>query len=359
MAPAKGSKRGAKATAAAAAPPAKKAKVDPTFQGVVEAIKQAFEVPENCRKMLLACISKGLGTPCDERHESQTVMVKMIGDVVQGLLAKLQKASEAEAAACIEADARRQTLQEQVAGATEALAAATQEAEAKSSHAAEVDRAVEAAQSVLQDKEEGQRSGDVPLLQVQQSKTAFESGISANFEVIVDCQSEDLGQHYTALQPLLAELTLDEALANALPSSCMKKAVERGPFDAMVLDQLGTCLREKVAALEALEAEALPASQASAAAAAEARAALEVASAGRASSAEDLKAATAAAEAARASLHTTTEAAEAYEEVYSKATKNRDEKAEALENFKLYNVGCFELLRDRATSAPVAVAAGA
>merc|ERR1719343_1131386 len=50
-------------------------------------------------------------------------------------------------------------------------------------------------------------------------------------------------------------------MAEALPSICAKKWSDRGQFDAMVLDHLGTQFKEKIAALKALLDGASPESK--------------------------------------------------------------------------------------------------
>lgn len=62
-------------------------------------------------------------------------------------------------------------------------------------------------------------------------------------------------------------------------------------------------------------------------------------------------------EGAKSTLKTVTELAKtargalaAFEPEYTKATQARDEKTATLENFRLYNVTCFSVLRDQASA---------
>merc|ERR1719215_736801 len=145
---------------------------------------------------------------------------------------------------------------------------------------------------------------------------------------------------------------MDGSLLSALPSSCKKSAEERGSFDVMVLDQVSKYFTDRQASFSKTIDEAAPAAAQRASAVAQAAADLDKASALQQAAAEDLNVASNEEQLA-AQAKTAAEAALAsYEPEYSAATKARDDKIAEAENFKLYNVGCFELLRDRASETP-------
>mmetsp|Transcript_32566 Transcript_32566/g.93788 ORF Transcript_32566/g.93788 Transcript_32566/m.93788 type:complete len:129 (+) Transcript_32566:312-698(+) len=120
------------------------------------------------------------------------------------------------------------------------LAAAAQDAHAKTASYSEAAAAANVANKQLEERHEAQRVGDAAMVQAQQSKETLEKGIRVHFRAIVEAQ--DCEQHHQAQLPLLKELTLDKSLMSALPGVCTKPASDRGAFDAMVLEQLGKTL---------------------------------------------------------------------------------------------------------------------
>lgn len=350
MAPKKSMKR---SEAKGFEPAAKKAKADPNLAGIVEALEQAAGLPEGCRKMLLACMPHCFGTPGDKRHQSQEEAIKMIGEVITGVEAARRKAADDESAKVVEVEASRNGLQAAVAEAETVLAAAAKVVQVNSAAVDAATHGVQEAKHAVEAAQEVQRAGDASLLQTQQSKAALDAGIETDLQAIVEGQGE-AEQHLQALLPLLSDLGLDESLMSALPSTCRKPATERGSFDAMVLEQLGTRMREQAAVLAKAVEEATPAAQERASAVEAAQAELGKADAAEKSAAEDLSAARVSHRAAAEGATATKERLEAFEPEYAKATQERDEKVEALENFRLYNITCFDMLRDQTSPAKVA-----
>merc|ERR1719343_468961 len=355
MAPKKTAKRGGAKVAELAA---KKARVDPHLAGVVEALEQATDLPEGCRKMLLACIPHCFSAPPEERHASQAEATRMIGEVIQGVETALRKAADDESAKVVEVEASKSGLQAALTQAEAALAAAAEEVQAKTATLEEATAAVQSAKASVRDAEGAQRAGDVELLQAQQSKATLEKGIESDFQAIVEGLGEP-EEHFRALLPLLSGLGLDESLMSALPSTCKKAAAERGSFDAMVLEQLGARLREQSASLARVVEEATPAAQARASAVEAAQAEFHKAEEAEKRAVEDLEVARAGQQAATAGAAAAKERVDAFEPEYTQATQERDAKAGALENFRLYNVACFEQLRDQAPSSANVAEGGA
>jgi len=346
--------------AAAAAPAAKKQKVDPACRGIIEAIEQATDLPEACRKMLLACIPKAFATPNGQRHETQSSMVAMVGEVINEVTSKLEEAAVAEREKVVDIEGRKTQLESALKDAEEQLVAATEEIGTKTAAFAEAATATDAAKAARQEKQEMQRTGDLAMVTSRVEKIALETVMSANLSVIIEGQSDDAAQHYNELLPFL-QGGVDESLMSALPSSCGKKAAERGSFDTMVLEQIGTLFKDKLAALAKAVDEAAPAAEERAADVAAAQAALEAASSAQQAAADALNGAKGAEQDAAAAARAAKDALSAHEPEYASATTACDDKATVLENFKLYNVASFELLRDRAAveASSVAVSGGA
>mmetsp|Transcript_18800 Transcript_18800/g.52059 ORF Transcript_18800/g.52059 Transcript_18800/m.52059 type:complete len:372 (+) Transcript_18800:1-1116(+) len=349
MAPQKAAKRIGQGMAV---PLAKKPKMDPACKGIIEAVEQANDLSENCRKMLLACIPKAFGTASDDRHETQAIMVKMVGEVLEEVQAKLQQAVDVEQAKVGGIESRKGQLETTLASAEAQLAVTAQEAKAKEATMAEATNAEQSAKALLQEKQEAQKTGDAAIVLAQEEKTTIEQVMATSLHAIVEGQSDDAVRHCSALAPFLKDV--DESLMSALPSSCMKKISERGSFDAMVLDQIGTHFKDKFAALSRALDEAAPAAQQRAAAVAEAQAELNGASALRQTAAVGLNVAKAAEQSALVALQVAKDALAAHEPEYLQATGARDDKAAELENFKLYNMASFELLRYRTSAKAIA-----
>lgn len=349
-----GTKRG---DAKGGAPPAKKPRADPNLAGVAAAIEQACDLPEGCRKMLLACFAQALGTPRDERHEAQTTVVQMIDETVRSAEAKLKAAVDCEHAKVSHVDARKSELQAKLTETETGASAAEALVRSEASALAQASEAATAASAALQEAQKAQREGDADLRKAQESKTALEQGIAGDLQAIVEGlgESEQMEQHYKALLPLLTDLGLDESLSQALPSTCAKKASERGAFDAMVLDQLGASLRERVASLARAVEEATPPAQERAAAVEAAQAQVSATTGAQEQAAKAAAEAGSANETAAAARQAAGDALTAFEPEYTEATRVRDEKGAALENFQQYNVACFELLRDKTASAKAKV----
>ena len=356
MAPKKAAtKRGG---AQVAEPAAKKAKADPHLAGVVEALEKAADLPDSCRKMLLACIPHCFSAPPEERHVSQAEATRMIGEVIQGVESALCKAADDQSARVVEVEASKSGLQAALTQAEAALAAAEEEIQAKTTTLEEATAAVQSAKTSVRDAEEAQRAGDAELLQAQQSKAALEKGIESDLRAIVEGLGEP-EEHFQALLPLLSGLGLDESLMSALPSTCKKTAADRGSFDAMVLEQLGARLKEQAVSLAGVVEEATPAAQARAFAVEAAQAELQKAEEAEKRAVEALEVARAGQQAAAAGAAAAKEKVDAFEPEYTQATQERDAKAGALENFRLYNVACFEQLRDQAPSSAKVADGGA
>jgi len=346
MAPKKGTKR---TDSKAAVPAAKKPKADPMVAGVVEALEQAADLPEGCRKMLVACMPHCFGTPNDERHACQEDAVRMIGEVLQGVETTLQKAADDEGAKVTDIEASKTGLQAAVTEAETALAAAAEDVKSKTATLAEAAKAMQAAKASVKDAESAQRAGDASFQQAQQSKAALDKGIETDLRAILEGEGAP-EQHYQALLPLLTDLGLDESLMSALPSSCKKAAADRGAFDSMVLEQLGARLKEQAASLAKTVEEGAPAAKERASVVEGARAEFDVAVEAQKKAADALEGARAGERAAADGVKAAAQRLAAFEPEYNQATKVRDEKAAAVENFRAYNVTCFEQLRNQASA---------
>lgn len=351
MAPSKSGKRSA---AAQAAEDAKRAKADPCMAGVLDALKQAESLPEDCRAMLSAGVAGSLGTPAAERHEHQSMLVKFIGEVIDGVQGRLQEAVDSANTEQATADEKKQELETKV---EEAKARLTEEDENIANKKAALAMAVQGvtdAVEKLRAAHQAQRTGDTKMLEAAKDKQMLETTLERDIGYLKreeGFQPSQASKHVDALVPIAKRLGLDDSLLAAMPASCTKAPGDRGGFDTMVVSSLETNLRENVSRLAA-ELEAGYGSK-------EERAAMVTAAQGNADAAEERRQiASAELEATKedqARAATAVRDAEAAVRAFIKAqgtlAQNCRDKADALRNFIDYNVECFKMLRDKAAPA--------
>jgi hypothetical protein len=352
MAPKKGMKRTQEMTSDA--PAEKKPKTDSKFKPIIEGIDQACALNDSCRHMLLAAIPGSLDTPSDLRHETQHAFVKMIGQALEEVLARMQQALDDQRTKLEEFESSKSTLIGKVTEGKDALAEADNTQQSKKSALADKAQALKDAKTALEEKKEAQRTGDIAVDEASKLKSALDQVLDIDLKAIVEGEfaSADAGTHYKSLEPFFVDLILDDSLKTALPITCVKPKADRGHFDIMVISELQKCFSKKQAELSQMLAEAIPRK-------AERDAAVEAAET-HVKDAQDLQD-TAAEELVSAKglwrqAFKTVKLAEAevaaYEPERLKVEGEKDAKAAILDNFKQYNLGCFELLRDR-TSKPI------
>eukprot|EP00449_Zooxanthella_nutricula_P042437 CAMPEP_0198607064 /NCGR_PEP_ID=MMETSP1462-20131121/155206_1 /TAXON_ID=1333877 /ORGANISM="Brandtodinium nutriculum, Strain RCC3387" /LENGTH=473 /DNA_ID=CAMNT_0044338871 /DNA_START=93 /DNA_END=1513 /DNA_ORIENTATION=+ len=333
--------KGARRSVAPAPPVAKKPRGDPNLVGVREAIERA-DLPDNCRQMFLACFAKALGTPAV--GAAQSAVVDMIGKVIGGVEGGLRAAFDAQVTAVQAAE-----------GAMAAAAAASEASKAATVTLAETTKAMGDVRARAEEARAAQRKLDADLVKLTEKK--------AEKTAAVEALSADAGDgtaaQYEALLPHMEDAGMDESLRCALPAACKKVVSERTSFDIMVLESAGQCLKDKVASLASLIAEATQAAEQGAAAAKEAEGQHSAATEAQRAQAARLVEVQAAQKEAEAAAATAAKEATAATPQLEAAIKARDERAAELENFVAYNVGCFELLRDAKPETAVAAAAGA
>merc|ERR1712013_793232 len=72
-------------------------------------------------------------------------------------------------------------------------------------------------------------------------------GLKDSFSTPMEAEK---GLHYSAFEPHIGKLGLDESLAIALPSSCAKNKDQRGAFDDVVLGELEKALTSKIQSID-------------------------------------------------------------------------------------------------------------
>lgn len=354
MAPAKSTKRSLQC--AQAEPTEKKPRRDPAIVAVADALAQAEGLSEKCREMLTAGLQSSLSTPSDERHSLQQLFVRMIGEALEAVEAKLQERLEAASAHSETCARSKAELEKRLAGSEAAMVTAVEAAEAKKAVLTEVAGKMVAAKTALSEKQDAQRSGDLALECTEQQKASIDECIETKVKAIMDgCWDAEQGNPCKSLQPILDNLDLDESLMTALPAVCMKGPTSRGAFDNMVLLQLDESLKEKAGELGRTLQEGAPAR-------AERKAAVEAAQAEltavvdlQARATDEMSAAMTGQKAADVALSSAKDALAGYEPEFRAAAEARDKMKEALEMFIAHNKSCFETLRDAVARRPAEV----
>jgi len=332
----------------------KKAKLDQFMVGVVDALSKASDLSEDCRAMLVAGVPGCLGTPASDRHELQATMVAWIGQVMDGIEAKLQASIDSTDAETAEARAKKEDLDDKVATAQATLDSTAEAVSAMATKLAQSSRDAVSAKEKLVKSQEDQRKGDASQVELGKQKQVLQAAVDENVKYLTTeegFQAVQAKTHMNTLKPMAKRLGLDESLLTALPSACVQLPSQRGTFDRMVVEQLEKGIRARMEELEGQLQAGAPASAERAAVVEAAQ--KEETAAGEAQKQASTELAQAEAEltAAKAAQTAAKAAVKEYAPELEQVTAARSERETALQGFKGYNVECFKMLRDAAPAA--------
>mmetsp|Transcript_35182 Transcript_35182/g.74875 ORF Transcript_35182/g.74875 Transcript_35182/m.74875 type:complete len:366 (-) Transcript_35182:98-1195(-) len=346
---AKNATKRAAAKAPAAAPAQKKAKVDPNCRGVLEALRMT-ELPPSVKDMLEATAPKAFETASEERHFTQKAIVNMIGDAVEGVVAKFQEGVSAAAKEVEASEEKRASLAQVEEKHTTAVTEALEKSNAAKSLLKELKEGLAAAKAALIESQEAQTKGDADLNKAKEDKASLESLMSSSLTPILE-GSGDLAEHFQKIKtPFLEGLALDASLRDALPSSCQKKADARGGFDNMVLQQMRIHFEERFQSLRSTVEAGEPAAQERASLVATKEAEVAEATKKVEEAARAVEEAENVGTVAAAQLDEAQAALKDHMVKHNELVKLMEQKSEELENFKDYNVACFELLKTKSAT---------
>jgi len=153
---------------------------------------------------------------------------------------------------------------------------------------------------------------------------------------------------------VLANFAFDASLVAALPNALAKAPSLRGPFDVMVLEQVGKDFGQRVATLDATLSQNVEATVADAAAVREAIERLDAASAAQEASADAFEAAQQAAAAAKTAWEDVQQTLKACAPELRKLAKEHASAVGIFGSFRRGPLACFASLRERAAPAPAA-----
>jgi len=271
----------------------------------------------------------------------------MIGEVVDGVRARMRQAVEAEDAKVVTIRGSKAGLEGQVESARAVQAKVVTVLGAQETALAQVSTEVLEKKTALAASVEAQKSGDAPFAPMQTEKAQYEAVIAEEFQAILEGSSQTK-KHCDKVVALAKKLSgVDESLMKAMPSTCLKKADARSQFDNMVLETLSKNFADHVASLTATLEAAKAGFAERAASVQAAQAAFDATKARQQAAAADVSATQAACREAQASLTAAEAAVSNFEPTLVAAEDLAGERKEALENFVTWNVSCFEMMRDK------------
>jgi hypothetical protein len=342
----RGTKRGAASQVSGEAKRQETALGNPHLEAVEDGINRATDLPEACRKMLLAtlptCFSQASSS------DVQAAFVRMASEALRSVEANLQEALKVEDAKVATIHASKEKLDGQAADADAALSEAKKTVEIKQAAVKAASEASLAADATLSTALAAQRAGEEELGQAASFKETLCTAIDVHLAAVLTAEEEEKGGcvHYKALLPIIRELDVDSTLSAALPAACMKSVKERGEFDMMVINQFGKTLAEKKENLEKMLSDGSDATKARAAA-------VEAATAGVESAQATVMLATRELEETQGLEATASSAAkgahvevERFEPECRTAAEGREAAVSGLRQFQQHNLQAFKALQD-------------
>lgn len=337
-----------------------------THRAVVEALGHPLGtegLPEDCRQMLVAILPFALCVPSDLRSERQTTFVRMIGDVLNCVEAKLKDAVIVAVGQLAANEAQKELLESLVGEAEDSRTAAVAAMRISERAISDATVTLSAKQSVLTQRRIEEEKAGVEQNQRKASLSSFENLLLGTIPALQTRAAE--ATECEQMQVLAGKLGLEESVVIALPNAMGKKPDERGPFDKLLLDQVSDKMQERISALrihiEAGDVAAVSRAEAMAAASV----AVEKAAAVKNGAEESLISAMAAEAKATKKIKTTKVALAAYSPTCAQALQVKCAAEKELEAWRTAHLRAYIHLRDRVSGkhqvleATVAALAGA
>lgn len=236
-------KRGNNAAAKAAT---KKPKVDPALAQVIDSVKKAGHLPEQCSAMLASMLPFSLAIAADERAEFQKRVVTMTEEALVAIKSNMQTATSDEET---KLETVKSSMEELVNGvkAAEAAAALKKEAfEAASASQTDAIVAANASKDTFAKLQTDREKCEATLASTQEQKTSLENAFQTHFKAPME---EGQGPHIKELDPFLKTMDLDKSMSQTLPGTCAKSKGDRGSFDHVILEQLEKAIAAKISSL--------------------------------------------------------------------------------------------------------------
>jgi chromosome segregation ATPase len=247
------------ARAQSEAPEPKKARIIDPLTDKLEVITRTvadpeFQVPggESHRELLLASLPHTLTVPCDERHEYQTQMAKMVEVVLHASVAEWEiKVSNAKGQVDLTEQQSTQAMKD-----LEDSAARVQSQEDEVTKCQEILRvdseAVKAAQATLEVATQEVVDFDANLQKTVDQKEQYNSVFNECFVHLKTSEGTDQKEAQRLLKrmdPVLKKLGAESSLLCAVGPALKKSSTERGQFDLMAIEGIETVFTQHLAAL--------------------------------------------------------------------------------------------------------------
>jgi len=242
------------------APEPKKARIVDPVTEKMEAITQmlsdpAFQVPggETHRDLLLASLPHTLTVPCEERHEYQTRMAKMVEVVLRASVADWEtKVSDAKAKMDLTEQQANQAMKDLEESAKRVES--QEEEVAKRQEVVRVDsEAVKAAQDVLDAATQEVVDFDANLQKTINQKEQYSSVYNECFvhlKVSESTPQKEAQPLLKKMETLLKKLGAESSLLSAIAPALKKTPAERGPFDVMAIEGIEAVFTKHLAAVQ-------------------------------------------------------------------------------------------------------------
>jgi hypothetical protein len=236
----------------------------------------AAELPETVKDLLeSAVLENSLAVPPDTRHAFQARMVTAVGAIIEGLEGGMQKAVE-EKDAEIKATEEENAKQEAAAAVKEKeLEGKKEVTQAKKKLLAGTTMAFRAANQGHVQVQQAQKDGDAELDAVGAKLETLEKAVTESIKPLVEAGSESAP--LKPLMKLLAEHNFNESMLTALPGALANTPDQRGPFDALVIQELNEEVAKRLDSMKATIASGEKAKADRAAAVSQAAAAVKAA----------------------------------------------------------------------------------
>jgi len=218
---------------------------------ITKVIKQAEGLTDDCRGMLIAMIPGSLAIPADLRHPLQHAAVEILNKVFSAEHAKLRQAVESEETRISAFDTLRSGIIASLREAEAIRAKAVEQINFSQKTLEEASVEVLAQQAKLCEVHDVERRTHVPLDDGKQIKEALESALALDF-----IHTEQTAHHIGILADLAQRMSLNSALAKAVPYVLQKDPEARSLFEKQVVEQLHRTLQGRLAQIQSeLEVE--------------------------------------------------------------------------------------------------------
>lgn len=321
-----------------------------TFKQMAEVLQHppASDLPEDCKKMIVAMLPYSLCVPSDEREEVQNVAVKMFEEVVASVEVNLKEALEAEKSKVKTITDSKEQLLSGVSKAQEQLKDAEKDLDQKNQELTASSQAVVAAKTSLSKKEEEQKTGDASLLQTEADKAELQKAFEGVFLMVEAGESTlDSAAQLKVFESAMKKLTMEESLKTAIIPVLQKPPAERGGFDATVLSEFQNIFEAKLRELSEILQQGAPERQARQLCVDEARAQLDEAETKQKECSGELLASKQKQKEATSALKEAEGAVTSYEATLKAAMNVQEEKQKDLDSFVETTMKGFTNLKER------------